>query len=158
MISHNKLTELPVLVCPNLEIYFFSHNLIDNLDNFALSRIKQVRKIYGFNNLLWGELPDLSLPNMEAIRLEDNKIEGLSGLAKWSLPALQYLNLSCNNISGGIPIIKGLPSLRRLDLSQNRLTDAISVSLCELNSLKSVDLSANQFKGPLPKLSFPLLE
>jgi Leucine-rich repeat (LRR) protein len=63
-ISHNKLTELPVLVCPHLEIYFFSHNLIDNLENFVLSRTKQVRKIYGFNNLIWGELPDLSFPSL----------------------------------------------------------------------------------------------
>jgi Leucine-rich repeat (LRR) protein len=25
-VSHNKLKEVPVLVCPMLEVYFFSHN------------------------------------------------------------------------------------------------------------------------------------
>lgn len=63
-ISHNRLTELPVLVCPHLEKYFFSHNLIDNLENFVLSRIRGIRKIYGYNNLVWGELPELNLPHL----------------------------------------------------------------------------------------------
>lgn len=87
-ISHNHLTELPILICPALEVYFFSHNRIQNLENLALSRIPKVRRLYGFNNWISGELPDFNFPCLEYMLLEENRIEGINILSKWRMNTL----------------------------------------------------------------------
>ncbi|KAM4113364.1 hypothetical protein ACJW30_05G215400 [Castanea mollissima] len=61
------------------------------------------------------------------------------------------LDLSCNNLTGGIPIELGQPSeILSLNLSHNQLTGPIPETLSNLTELESLDLSHNNLSGEIP--------
>ncbi|XP_020098398.1 receptor-like protein kinase HSL1, partial [Ananas comosus] len=68
------------------------------------------------------------------------------------LPNLASLSLSLNSFSCALPSSSLLPcsSLTHLDLSQNEFTGPLPSSLSSLPSLLYLDLSANNFSGPVP--------
>ncbi|XP_022741989.1 probable LRR receptor-like serine/threonine-protein kinase At4g36180 [Durio zibethinus] len=61
------------------------------------------------------------------------------------------LDLSCNNLTGKIPVALGnLSSIHALNLSHNRLAGAIPISLSKLVEIESLDLSYNYLSGEIP--------
>ncbi|KAG2696660.1 hypothetical protein I3760_07G069100 [Carya illinoinensis] len=61
------------------------------------------------------------------------------------------LDLSCNKLTGGIPVKLGqLSSIRSLNLSYNQLTGSIPKTFSSLNSIESLDLSHNSLSGEIP--------
>ncbi|XVF57933.1 hypothetical protein PTKIN_Ptkin07bG0022200 [Pterospermum kingtungense] len=61
------------------------------------------------------------------------------------------LDLSCNNLTGKIPLALGnLSSIHALNLSHNRLTGPIPVSFSKLDEIESLDLSYNYLNGEIP--------
>ncbi|KAJ6790757.1 putative leucine-rich repeat receptor-like protein kinase [Iris pallida] len=80
---------------------------------------------------------------------------GLTGyLPDWlgdQLTSLKFLDLSSNNLSGGIPdTIGSLSSLEALHLSNNSLSGEIPSSLQGCTGLVILDLSQNKFTGKVP--------
>nr|CAD1834335.1 unnamed protein product [Ananas comosus var. bracteatus] len=75
------------------------------------------------------------------------------------LPNLASLFLSLNSFSCALPSSSLLPcsSLSHLDLSQNEFTGPLPSSLSSLPSLLYLDLSANNFSGPVPRPSLASL-
>ncbi|KAG4150116.1 hypothetical protein ERO13_D05G375300v2 [Gossypium hirsutum] len=68
------------------------------------------------------------------------------------LNLLKGLNLSHNNLNGGIPTLIGnLTSLEWLDLSSNRLSGTIPNRLADLPFLSSFNVSENQLHGQIPQ-------
>nr|KYP60697.1 Receptor-like protein kinase [Cajanus cajan] len=64
---------------------------------------------------------------------------------------LEYLNLSLNNFSGGIPeSFKNLQNLKLVDLSSNLLNGEIPESLFEIPHLEEVYLNNNSLSGSIP--------
>lgn len=62
------------------------------------------------------------------------------------------LDLSCNNLTGDIPLELGkLSSVRELNLSHNQLTGFIPQTFSNLVKLESLDLSYNTLSGQIPK-------
>ncbi|KAG6646956.1 hypothetical protein CIPAW_07G044800 [Carya illinoinensis] len=61
------------------------------------------------------------------------------------------LDLSCNKLTGGIPVELGqLSSIRSLNLSYNQLTGLIPETFSSLASIESLDLSHNSLSGEIP--------
>ena len=62
------------------------------------------------------------------------------------------LDLSCNNLTGEIPLELGkLSSVQALNLSHNQLTGFIPQTFSKLVKLESLDLSYNTLSGQIPK-------
>ena len=71
---------------------------------------------------------------------------------KGSILAYMFgLDLSCNNLTGGIPIELGqLSRILSLNLSHNQLTGPIPETLSNMTELESLDLSHNNLSGEIP--------
>ncbi|XP_042978586.1 receptor-like protein 45 isoform X3 [Carya illinoinensis] len=64
---------------------------------------------------------------------------------------MSELDLSCNNLTGGIPpVIDQMSSLHALNLSHNQLTGKIPITFSKLALLESLDLSHNSLSGEIP--------
>ncbi|KAL5781145.1 hypothetical protein ACOSP7_006174 [Xanthoceras sorbifolium] len=127
------------------------------------------------NNLLYGNLPNFPV-KLRTLSLSHNLLSGhISGTAK--LEQLVTLDLSYNRFTGSITReILTLPRVVRIDVSFNHLTtievtkfvgretrlrefDAQSnllhghlpINLVTIRNLTSINLSKNQFSGPIPK-------
>ena len=67
------------------------------------------------------------------------------------LPLVRIVDLSCNNLSGGIPTeISSLFLLQSLNLSWNQLTGRIPQKIGDIDYLESLDLSNNHLSGEIP--------
>ncbi|XVE84021.1 hypothetical protein DITRI_Ditri16bG0135300 [Diplodiscus trichospermus] len=61
------------------------------------------------------------------------------------------LDLSCNNLTGKLPMDLGhLSSLRALNLSHNQLMGRIPISFLNITEIESLDLSFNSLSGEIP--------
>ena len=68
------------------------------------------------------------------------------------LPLVRIVDLSCNNLSGGIPIeILSLFGLQSLNLSRNHLMGRIPENIGGMKYLESLDLSNNHLSGEIPQ-------
>ncbi|KAK1259828.1 Brassinosteroid LRR receptor kinase [Acorus gramineus] len=90
---------------------------------------------------------------VEVVDLSANKISG-GGVLKWALSAggVRRLNLSRNAISGELPAID-LPAMEDLDLSFNNLSGGLSPSV-NCSALLRLDLSSNSLSGDVPSAVF----
>lgn len=69
------------------------------------------------------------------------------------LPTNTIFDLSCNNLTGEIPVnIGSMSRLRLLNLSGNQLEGQIPASLSEIPSLEELDLSKNNLSGQIPQV------
>ncbi|KAK1282453.1 hypothetical protein QJS10_CPB22g00926 [Acorus calamus] len=90
---------------------------------------------------------------VEVVDLSVNKISG-GGVLKWALSAggVRRLNLSRNAISGELPAID-LPAMEDLDLSFNNISGGLSPSF-NCSALLRLDLSSNSLSGDVPSAAF----
>ncbi|XP_044341176.1 receptor-like protein kinase 5 [Triticum aestivum] len=125
------------------------------------------------NNQLSGSLPVNMFSSLSNLHIENNQFSGnipavavelhkftagnnnFSGEMPPSLgsgmPLLQAMNLSGNQLSGGIPrSIAKLGSLTQLDLSRNQLAGEIPAELGAMRVLNALDLSSNRLSGDIP--------
>nr|GMC88338.1 receptor-like protein 12 isoform X1 [Ipomoea batatas] len=102
-----------------------------------------------------GELPadiNTKFTSLRELRAHDNQLNG----SNFRLPSsLEYLDLSCNNITGQNPDLSHALSLRELYLFGNQITGQIP-DLSHALSLSVLDLSDNQITGRIPDLSHAL--
>ncbi|KAG5254960.1 phytosulfokine receptor [Salix suchowensis] len=69
------------------------------------------------------------------------------------LDQLKSVNLSCNQLSGGLPLeLSSLKQLEVLDLSHNLLSGQVSGVLSGLLSIRTLNISSNLFKEDLLEL------
>ncbi|KAM4113362.1 hypothetical protein ACJW30_05G215300 [Castanea mollissima] len=67
------------------------------------------------------------------------------------LTYMSGLDLSCNNLTGEIPLELGqLQRIHALNLSHNQLTGSIPKSFSDLTNVESLDLSHNRLSGEIP--------
>ncbi|CAL8150033.1 unnamed protein product [Prunus armeniaca] len=97
------------------------------------------------------EFPFLSLPNLEYVDLSLNQLFGAIPSQISSLSKLIYLDLSHNQLSGKIPPEIGLlNSLQVLHLNENQLNGSIPQEISQLQFLNELCLQKNNLTGPIP--------
>ncbi|CAN6220499.1 unnamed protein product [Urochloa humidicola] len=111
---------------------------------------------------LRGPAPDLSLlaplVGLRSLGLIGNNLTGAFFPDVSALPALKFLFLSRNGLSGEIPdgAFAALTGLLKLDLSGNDFSGPIPSSIATSARLVDVNLAYNNFSGPVPDGLRPL--
>ncbi|XP_003632604.1 receptor-like protein 32 [Vitis vinifera] len=139
---------LETLVLPDTKFSGKVPNSIGNLKR--LTRIELARCNFS------GPIPNstANLAQLVYLDLSENKFSG--PIPPFSLSKnLTRINLSHNYLTGPIPSshLDGLVNLVILDLRDNSLNGSLPMPLFSLPSLQKIQLSNNQFSGPLSKFS-----
>ncbi|KAM0897579.1 hypothetical protein ACQ4PT_022488 [Festuca glaucescens] len=173
----------------NLTEIFLQHNYLSGqIPPYLFNNTPALRHINFGNNSLSGPIqPHIaSLSMLEVLILMVNQLSGLVPQAlfnmsrlqvmilsqnnnltgpipknqSFSLPQLQFIDLSQNNFAGqfplglascSIPDLENLASLETLDLSSNNLSGTIPMSLANITDLTSLNLSFNRLEGQIPE-------
>ncbi|MGB0862049.1 MAG: leucine-rich repeat domain-containing protein, partial [Saprospiraceae bacterium] len=103
-----------------------------------------------------GSLPNLDLPQLKQLILNNNNLNGsLPNLP--NLPNLEHLSLQNNDLQNGIPNFTNLPKLTLLELDENQFTGLPDFT--GLPSLIEFDIDNNNIGGLVPDFSnMPLLK
>ncbi|VAH53186.1 hypothetical protein VPH35_032140 [Triticum aestivum] len=118
----------------------------DTLSGLAALRVLSLK-----SNALHGPVPDLSaLGNLKALFLAGNRFSGPFPASLASLRRLRSIDLSGNRFSGALPpgIEAAFPHLTALRLDSNHFNG--SVPAWNQSSLKLLNVSYNDFSGPVP--------
>ncbi|OWM69515.1 hypothetical protein CDL15_Pgr013976 [Punica granatum] len=109
---------------------------------------------YGFTWAVVFSFPYVSTPQeggdaVEVLFTSKHRLESYGGRV---LPVMSGLDLSCNNLSGSIPLQLGnLSDIRSLNLSYNHLSGSIPVTISNLDQIECLDLSHNNLSGEIPQ-------
>ncbi|VAH37880.1 unnamed protein product [Triticum turgidum subsp. durum] len=117
----------------------------------TLSGLAGLRVLSLKSNALHGPVPDLSaLGNLKALFLAGNRFSGPFPASLASLRRLRSIDLSGNRFSGALPpgIEAAFPHLTALRLDSNHFNG--SVPAWNQSSLKLLNVSYNDFSGPVP--------
>ncbi|XP_034700977.1 receptor-like protein 7 [Vitis riparia] len=106
------------------------------------------------NNKIHGPIPkwlwNMSKDTLEILALSQNLLTGfdlLPAVLPWS--KMRILDLDSNMLQGSLPVPP--PSTYIYLVSGNKLTGEIPPLICNLTSLRSLDLSDNNFSGGIPQ-------
>ncbi|CAM0882784.1 unnamed protein product [Alopecurus aequalis] len=159
--------------CATLSFLQLDKNQISGDVPEALWTATQLWYVFLQNNRLSGTLPATMYSNLTTLHIENNQFGGsipaaAAGLQKFTagnnkfsgempanlgdgMPLLQNMDLSGNQLSGGIPkSVAKLRFLTQLDLSRNQLTGEIPAELGAMRVLNALDLSSNKLSGDIP--------
>lgn len=139
-----------------------------------LTGLWQLNTLELSNNELFGSLPQLPT-SLRVLSLSRNVLSGTVHLL-WRLRSLRTLDLSDNRFTGAIRGVISLPEvitlnlsvnwfteievakfsgratqLEVLDVQENRLQGHLPINLVTIQNLTVIDLSHNQFSGPIPR-------
>jgi Leucine-rich repeat (LRR) protein len=151
--SNNFIGTLPSSFAQlSLTELFLNDNKLSG-DIGTLRSISTLKMMYLQNNEFTGKLDDFfhgSINEFEEIDLSNNE---LSGTIPPGLLNMRILDLHDNMISGSFPQVDSdLFDIEFLALHNNRLEGHLSSELSRLQKLTHLDLSLNNFQGPMPEL------
>ncbi|XP_010042055.2 receptor-like protein 35 [Eucalyptus grandis] len=166
-LARNQVTGyIPGSICEmkGLQILDLSHNnftgtiphCLGNISDSLVVLDLQENGISGTISLTFGENAVL-----RSLHLNGNKFEGLLPRSVINCKQLEALDLSGNKLNDTFPRwLEILPSLRVLFLRSNRLRGSIANPKTEFPfpQLRILDLSSNEFTGPLPSTYFAKLK
>ncbi|XP_031119816.1 probable LRR receptor-like serine/threonine-protein kinase At1g74360 isoform X1 [Ipomoea triloba] len=137
--------------CRSLRFLNLSHNIIDGELNLTGLYSLEILDL-SMNRLggeIWPVFPGIC-NNLVVMNISNNGFSGEIGNAFARCSNLEYLDLSTNNLSGGLPF--GIDKLRGFSVGQNNISGELPSWIFRQNcSLQALDLSENKFSGELPK-------
>ena len=164
------------LALPDLTLLDLSVNAISGSLPASIASLSLLTSLTLQSNLFEGAIPVqmFSLQNVNSLTLSNNSFSGRLP-SQVSLPALLFLDLSANALSGEVPItlpaslsgvtyldfhsnvlygsipsaVSALTSVRMLSFANNTLNGTIPVELARLQHLATLDLSTNRISGLL---------
>ncbi|XP_019187055.1 PREDICTED: receptor-like protein 12 [Ipomoea nil] len=152
--SNNNFTgSIPhFLHSKNLTYINLSQNgLTGTLSSKHFEGLPKIVNIHLGSNFLFGRIPPslFSLPSLQWLDLSNNSFDGLvDEYVNVSTSQLEILDLSHNRLNGSLPkYFFEFPNLSELLLSSNSLSGRIQSSLFSLPSLQTLDLFNNSFDG-----------
>ncbi|KAM2080242.1 hypothetical protein ACFX1T_034026 [Malus domestica] len=140
-----------------LNVLDLSMNQIEGTIPEELGKLTSLNKLVINGNRITGSIPK-SLGLCKDLQLLDMSSNNITGTIPDEIGRLQeldiLLNLSWNSLRGPIPeSFSNLSKLANMDLSHNFLTGSLRV-LGSLDNLVSLNVSHNDFSGPLPNTNF----
>ncbi|OMO55890.1 hypothetical protein CCACVL1_26901 [Corchorus capsularis] len=105
-------------------------------------------KVSGGNVVPWIVYGGCS--ELKSLVLKGNKITGDINVS--NCKKMQFLDLSSNNFSVGVPSFGDCSALEHLDISANKFSGDISRAISSCVNLNFLNLSSNLFSGPIPAL------
>ncbi|XP_048431889.1 LRR receptor-like serine/threonine-protein kinase RGI2 isoform X2 [Pyrus x bretschneideri] len=140
-----------------LNVLDLSMNQIEGTIPEELGKLTSLNKLVINGNRITGSIPK-SLGLCKDLQLLDMSSNNITGTIPDEIGHLQeldiLLNLSWNSLRGPIPeSFSNLSKLANMDLSHNFLTGSLRV-LGSLDNLVSLNVSHNDFSGPLPNTNF----
>ncbi|RHN57384.1 putative leucine-rich repeat domain, L domain-containing protein [Medicago truncatula] len=146
---HNA-TNLRELHLNRVDMYSIRESSLSMLKNVSSSLVSLRLGEIGLQGNLSSAI--LSLPNLQRLDLSNNELSGKLPKSNWSTP-LRYLDLSGITFSGEIPKSIGhLKYLTQLVLSYCNLDGMVPLSLWNLTQLTHLDLSQNKLNGEISPL------
>ncbi|KAH0883216.1 LOW QUALITY PROTEIN: hypothetical protein HID58_059312, partial [Brassica napus] len=134
---------------PNLETLVMSYCDLNEFPN-VLKTLNNLRGLSISSNRIKGKVPEWlwTLPSLSTVLLGNNYFNGFQGTRKVLVDSsVQMLDIQSNHFEGEIP----LPplSLNAFYARNNTFTGNIPLSFCNRTSLTVLDLSYNNFTGPI---------
>ncbi|KAK4594449.1 hypothetical protein RGQ29_018221 [Quercus rubra] len=156
--SNNNLTgEIPSLICDaiHLEVVDLSHNNLSGMIPKCLVNSTALSVLDLRMNSLHGTIPATFAKgnNIRSINLNGNQLEGPLPRSLANCTYLEVLDLGNNKINGAFPYWLGsLRKLQVLVIRSNRFQGCIGNPKTKFPflNLRIIDISNNQFNGPLP--------
>ncbi|XP_020676577.2 uncharacterized protein LOC110095391 [Dendrobium catenatum] len=156
-ISYNNLNgQLPLEIshCKRLFILDLGFNSLSGSIPSSIANLTDLSQFILQDNQLSGGIPNFlsQLNHLTEVQLGGNVLGGKIPLSLGSLQSLNIaLNLSSNRLIGEVPPqLANLKKIQSLDLSLNSLSGSLE-PLGGLSSLIYVNVSFNQFAGPVPE-------
>ncbi|KAL3643224.1 hypothetical protein CASFOL_014039 [Castilleja foliolosa] len=156
--SQNSFSGFPtgLTICQSLEIFDISHNLIQiKIPGVVLGKMKSLRRLSLAHNGFFGAVPEelgWLCGTLEDLDLSANQLTGglPSGLVSCSV--LYSLNVGNNQLSGSFleTVVSSLMGLEYLYASFNNITGEVPHSLANCTKLRVLDLSSNSLTGDVP--------
>ncbi|KAF2317548.1 hypothetical protein GH714_024353 [Hevea brasiliensis] len=148
LLAYNNLEgEIPIQLCNLIQL-----SLVDLSNNnlsgpvppcISLRRYSDYRSNY-MDSSIGSITQPLEVTTKNALRYFQGRI----------LRLMSGLDLSCNNLTGEIPVeIGNLDKIQLLNLSHNKLTGLIPQSFSNLTQIESLDLSYNNLNGKIAQLT-----
>ncbi|KAJ0466071.1 putative leucine-rich repeat-containing, plant-type, leucine-rich repeat domain superfamily [Helianthus annuus] len=144
-ISHELcyLTRIQIL---DLARNNLSGNIPRCFNNYTILSGKETISPYESDSYIFGGYEDIDVRSSASL-----VIKGREDIYSTILQLVMIVDLSSNNLSGGIPSeLTALQALRSLNLSNNQLTGSIPKKIGDMKSLESFDVSLNGLSGELP--------
>ncbi|XP_050279518.1 receptor-like protein 19 isoform X1 [Quercus robur] len=156
--SNNKFTgEIPSFICNaiSLQVLDLSHNNLSGMIPKCLVNSTALSVLDLRMNSLHGSIPAIFSKgnNFRNINLNGNQLEGSLPQSLVNCIDLEVLDLGNNKISGTFPYSLGsLQKLQILVIRSNKFQGRISNPKTKFSfpNLRIIDISNNQFNGPLP--------
>ncbi|WOG85894.1 hypothetical protein DCAR_0105087 [Daucus carota subsp. sativus] len=162
-LQDNKLNgSLPTLMCnsSSLEILNLSHNNLSGVLPICHTNLTQLSVLDLRRNKIQGNIPATlsNFHNLETINMNGNQLQGSIPSSFAEFDSLAVLDLGNNQINDTFPrCLEALPNLQVLVLKSNKFCGLINTSskiVHPFPSLRIIDLSDNEFSGPLPAKYF----
>ncbi|KAK9085713.1 hypothetical protein Sjap_026124 [Stephania japonica] len=158
--ERNEWAQILSSSLPKLQVLSFFNCSLSGSFHSSLSKLHSLTELGLSLNNFSAEIPEFfgSFSNLTVLELVDCGLKGNVPQRIFTLPKLQYLDLSDNPLlEGSLPEFSqdnSLQYLSTLDLSSCRFNGPIPASLFALPSLMILDLSYNQFSGHLDESTF----
>ncbi|BAT83415.1 hypothetical protein VIGAN_04055700 [Vigna angularis var. angularis] len=156
-LSYNSLEgEIPSSVgnLSTLTYLDLSHNSLNGKMPPTIGNLVGLTFLYLSHNSIHGEIPPTigNLTQLSSLIISNNYIQGPIPFELSFLVNLNFVDVSYNKINGTLPIsLSNLRNLQHLDISHNQLAGSLKPFTVQyLSLLKSLDLSFNNFQGPIP--------